>query len=170
MLGNNKKRAGSSPACGLGFLMAGGSLIHPSHNLQWLEDNPGGHLSSEGNTMAGGQVGLESLTSLLHFSPVISRRETASVSKGGNSGREQLKACLHQTHLHPPHRQPRSLSQGEQPHAEPHCAQAEPLLSPDAKVVTFLHHACLRDSTQTTGDICVRAWFGWKISWLLDST
>lgn len=128
MLENDKKRAGSSPACGLGFLMAGGSLIHPSHNLQWLEDNPGGHLSSKGNPMAGGQVGPESLTSVLHFSPVISRRETAPVSKGGNSGREQLKAFLHQTHLHPLQRQPRSPSQGK-PHAEPHCAQAEPLSS-----------------------------------------
>ena len=51
--------------------------------------------------MAGGQAGPESLTSVLHFSPASSRTETAPVSKWGNSGREQLKAWLHWTHLHP---------------------------------------------------------------------
>jgi len=69
--------------------------------LQWLEDNPGGCLSSEGNSVAGGQAGPEPLISVLHFSPASPRRKAAPVSKGGNSGREQLKACLPQTHLHP---------------------------------------------------------------------
>lgn len=72
--------------------------------------------------------------------------------------------------LHPQHRQPWSLGQGEQPHTEPCCAQAEPLLSPDVKVMKLLHHIYLRDSTQTIWNICVRAQFGWKISWLLEPT
>lgn len=65
-----------------------------THNLPWLEDNPGGRLSGEGNPAAGSQAGPEFPACVLHFSSVSSREETDSVSNGGNSGREQLKPYL----------------------------------------------------------------------------
>lgn len=169
MSGKDKKRAGSKPSCGLGFLTAGGSLIHPVTVCNGWRITQEDVLAVRVTRQLVARQ--DQSPSLLSCISALQALERSCLKRGKfrQGAAQSLSAPDPSLSLHPLHRQPQSLGQGERPHAEPRCAQAEPL-SPDAKVVKFLHRACLRDSTRTTWDICVRAQFGWKISWLLDPT